>query len=120
VPSQASLKPGARNIRIEKLPGYGAQIIQRQYKHSTQLYDRDFQGGCERCLQPMCRVRTIFEVVSLFSFPDSVFADRIAHRQNRDTFVAMYDFQTDRLRGGGILCRAIIMTETSRTGGPSG
>lgn len=103
---QTAMQPRARHIGVDERAHHRQQIVQREQQGLAQLHDDHLLCGCERRLQPMCRVGTVLEVGAVFPLEHRHGRHPVALCQRGDGLVAGGDFGSDARCGAGALVQS--------------
>ncbi len=78
MPTQASIQPGARDVRVEKLADHGEQVVERQQQTLSQRDRHGLLRRCQRGLQPVRRVAPVVDGIALAPLSDGLLRDAVA------------------------------------------
>ena len=99
VPTQATIQPRARYIRVQKLPHHRQKIVQGKQQRLAQ---RDCHGLLRRrqgCLKAMWRVAFVLHAVTVTPLINRLLRNPVSVSQNPCSLIAGLDLGAD-FRGG--------------------
>ena len=83
VPTQAAVKAGAGNVRVQKLAHHSQQVIERHQQRRAQRHRNGLLGRGQRRLQAVRRVAAVVNAIAVFPFIHRLLVCRENDRMDR-------------------------------------